>query len=52
MKSFKEFIQLVYERVGDPGNPPIKKEIKCGPEGKVKYPAAPGGEACKKHRPH
>lgn len=45
MISFKEFMQILYEKVGDFGNPPLLTKINC--YGKtVKYKMAPGKKVC------
>lgn len=37
MISFKEFQNIINERVGDFGNPPLKTKIKCGWAGTTSY---------------
>lgn len=45
MKSFRQFIQTIDEKVGDFGNPPLKIKEKC--YGKiVKYAMAPEKKVC------
>lgn len=50
MISFKEFLEILDEKIGDFGNPPLPTMIKCGPEGTVNYKMAPGKKVCKMKR--
>lgn len=51
MISFKQFLKILNERVGDFGNPPLKTRVKCGWAGTTDYMI--GGKkkkVCKFHR--
>jgi hypothetical protein len=45
MKTFKQLLFTLYEKVGDFGNPPEPIKINCYGK-KVKYAMAPGKKAC------